>query len=278
LLEGRVAIVTGAGRGTGRAIAAALVAEGARVIVADNGTSIDGEHADPSVAREAATALGKAALAFTDSVASPGAARQLVEMAVKAFGGLDIVVNNAAIRRDAPVFGDDGGDWDAVIRNNLSAAFYLVNAASPVMRKQVDAARGGSGRYDWGRIVNIVAPAGLFGTAGQVAHASAQAGLLALTRVAALDLADDRVTANVVAPFADTDTNDVARLVTALCSPAAKDITGQALGVRSAEVVLFSPPQTITCVDIGPSLAENLSSTLSDKLAGLKAFACEKLI
>ena len=104
LLEGRTAIVTGAGRGIGRAIAEALVAEGAKVIVADNGASIAGEEGDPAVARDAAKALGKNALAFSESVASPGVAKQLVDLAIKNFGGIDIVVNNAAILRDAFVF------------------------------------------------------------------------------------------------------------------------------------------------------------------------------
>ena len=100
------------------------------MIVADNGASIGGEDGDPTVARETAAALGKKAIAFADSVASPGAAKPLVELAIKNFGGIDIVVNNAAILRDAFVFRADPRDWDAVIRNNLSAAFYLINAAS----------------------------------------------------------------------------------------------------------------------------------------------------
>jgi NAD(P)-dependent dehydrogenase (short-subunit alcohol dehydrogenase family) len=143
LLEGRSAIVTGAGRGIGRAIAESLVAEGASVIVADNGASIGGDGGDPAVARETAAALGKKAIAFPDSVASPGAAKLLVEMAVKNFGGIDIVVNNAGIVRDAFVFRADPRDWDAVIHNNLSSAFYLINAASAVMREQGKSGRGG---------------------------------------------------------------------------------------------------------------------------------------
>ena len=236
LLEGRVAIVTGGGRSIGRAIATALAAAGARVVVADNGTSKDGADADPSIAREAAAAIGAKAIAFTDSIASPGAARQLVELAVKTFGGLDIVVHGAAIRRDAPVFHDDRGDWDAVIRNNLSAAFYLINAAAPVMRRQVDTARGGSGRYDWGRIVTLVSPPDPDGAAGHAASATARAGLIALTQTTAIDLADDRVTANAVAPLADSDANDVVTRVIDLCAPSGSAITGKLLGVRHGKV------------------------------------------
>ena len=133
--------------------------------------------------------LGKKALAFTESVASPGVARQLVDLAMKNFGGIDIVVNNAAILRDAFVFRADPRDWDAVIRTNLSAAFYLINAASGVMREQGKSGRGGKDGYDWGRIVNIVSSAGLYGNLGQAAYASAKAGLFGLTRVTAMDLA-----------------------------------------------------------------------------------------
>ncbi|MBL0901564.1 MAG: SDR family NAD(P)-dependent oxidoreductase, partial [Reyranella sp.] len=97
LLAGRAAIVTGAGRGIGRAIAESLAAEGASVIVADNGASIAGDGGDPEVAREAAKAIGENAVAFGDSVASPGVARQLVDLAVQNFGGIDIVGNNPAI-------------------------------------------------------------------------------------------------------------------------------------------------------------------------------------
>ena len=173
LLEGRSAIVTGAGRGIGRAIAEALVAEGAKVVVADNGASISGEDGDPTVARDTAKAIGKNAIAFSESVASPGVAKQLVELAVKNFGGIDIVVNNAAILRDAFVFRADPRDWDAVIRTNLSSAFYLINAASAVMLEQGKSGRGGKEGYDWGRIVNIVSSAGLYGNLGQAAYASA---------------------------------------------------------------------------------------------------------
>jgi NAD(P)-dependent dehydrogenase (short-subunit alcohol dehydrogenase family) len=209
LLEGRAAIVTGAGRGIGRAIAESLIAEGASVIVADNGASIGGDDGDPTVAGETAAALGKKAIAFADSVASPGAAKSLVELAVKSFGGIDIVVNNAAILRDAFVFRADPRDWDAVIRNNLSAAFYLINAASAVMRDQGKSGRGGAGGYDWGRIVNIVSSAGLYGNLGQAAYASAKAGLFGLTRVTAMDLARAQITANAMAPFARTRVTDI---------------------------------------------------------------------
>lgn len=307
LLEGRVAIVTGAGRGIGRAIAEGLVGEGARLIVADNGTSTEGDGSDPEVARQAAKALGRKAIAFVDSVASPGAARQLVELAVREFGGIDIVVNNAAILRDGSVFRADPRDWDAVIRNNLSAAFYLINAASAVMRAQGQSGRGGTSGYEWGRIVNLVSSAGLHGGLGQAADASAKAGLFGLTHAAAMDLASARITANAVVPFARTrviesmqtdgeaqrthkermlkiGAHHVATLVTALCSPAGKSITGQVLGVRGREVFLFSQPQPVARLETGTpdTIADALVGRLGDKFTDLAiepdAFDTEPLV
>jgi NAD(P)-dependent dehydrogenase (short-subunit alcohol dehydrogenase family) len=312
LLEGRAAIVTGAGRGIGRAIAESLAAEGANVIVADVGASISGEGSDPAPAREVAEAInekggGKKAIAFGDSVASPGVAKQLVEMAIKNFGGIDIVVNNAAILRDAFVFRADPRDWDAVIHNNLSAAFYLINAASAVMRDQGKTGRGGKDGYDWGRIVNIVSSAGLYGNLGQAAYASAKAGLFGLTRVAAMDLQRAQITVNAVAPFARTRVTDiiqpaneaqktykeralkvgahhVANLVTALCTPAAKGITGQLLGVRGREVFLFGQPRPVAKLEVEKpeSLAHDLTAKLGQKFTDmttdLEAFNTEPLI
>ena len=305
-LEGRSAIVTGAGRGIGRAIAEALIAAGAKVIVADNGTSIAGDGGEPDVARETAKALGSNAIAFSESIASPGVAKQLVEIAVKQFGGIDIVVNNAAILRDAFVFRMDPRDWDAVIHNNLSAPFYLTSAAAAVMRDQGKSGRGGA-TYDWGRIVNIVSSAGLYGNLGQAAYASAKAGLFGLTRVTAMDLARAQITANAVAPFAKTRVTDiiqpaneaqktykeralkigahhVANLVTALCSPAGKGITGQLLGVRGREVFLFGQPRPVGKLDVGKpeAIAEELSDKLGTKFTDLttdlEAFNTEPLI
>jgi NAD(P)-dependent dehydrogenase (short-subunit alcohol dehydrogenase family) len=195
---------------------------------------------------------------------------------MRRFGSIDIVVNNAAIRRDAPVFRLDPLDWDAVIRNNLSATFYLINAASALMR---DKGRGG-------RIVNIVSTAGLYGAFDQAAYASAKAGLFGLTRVAAMELAPEEITVNAVAPVAATrvteaggiDAQGAANLITALCAPAAKDISGQLLGVRGHEVFLFSQPHPIARLDVdkpetlATDLIASLGSRFTDMTTDLDAF------
>jgi len=309
-LSGRVALVSGAAQGIGLAIAQGLVQRGCQVVMADPGTGIDGHGADPTIVKQAAAALGAAALPFADSIASPAAAQAAVELAVKRFGGVDIVVNNAAILRDAFIFKLDPGDFEAVIRANLLAAAYVLGAATPVMRDQVKAGRGGE-PYGWGRLVNIVSTAGFYGNYGQAAYASAKAGLIGLTRVAALDMARSQVTCNAVAPFAATrvtesikPANDgqaqykaraltvspvhVANFVAFLSGPAAQGISGQIFGVRGRELFLFSQSRPIARVasPAGEWSEASLSEALAKDFAGryvelgtdLEAFSGEPLI
>ncbi len=262
-LDGRVAIVTGGARGIGAAISGRLAAEGGSVVVADSGVDIAGNDPDPSVAQAFAGSLGDAAIPYTGDMGLPEAAKQAVELAMDTFGGVDIVVNNAAILRDSFVFKGSPDDWNAVIRNNLSGPYYLIAAATPVMREQAKAGRGGGDRYGWGRIVNIVSTAGIIGNYGQAPYAAAKGGMISLMRIAALDMARTGVTSNAVAPFARSrvteiiqPANDeqaaykekaltippepVATMVAWLCSEAARDVTGQLFGVRGREAMIFS--------------------------------------
>ena len=310
-LAGRVAIVTGGARGIGAAISAMLVERGASVVIADMGCAIDGRDGDPSVARAFAETLGERAVPYVEDMAVPTAAADAVALARERFGGVDILVNNAAILRDAFVFRGSTADWDEVVRNNLSGAYYLIAAATPAMRDQAKAGRGGGERYEWGRIVNIVSSAAYIGNYGQASYASAKGGLTSLMRIAALDMARSGVTCNAVAPFAHSRVTEtivpaneeqaaykeralrvpaepVATLVGYLCSAAASDVTGQIFGVRGREVFLFSQPRPATRIVAEPggwdedALAAAVDSELRSGFApletDLEAFNTEPLV
>jgi len=260
-LKGRGAIVTGGAQGIGLAIVQDLMAHGAGVVIVDAGVSISGEPLQPRLADEVAKNMHGAA-ALCGDVADPDVARAAVELAVARFGGVDIVVNNAAIIRDAFIFKSDAAAWEAVLRTNLTGAYRMLAAATPLMRDQAKAGRAP------GSIVNIVSSAGLYGNFGQAAYASAKAGLLGLTRVVAHDLARSKIRVNAVAPFAATrvtesirPANDaqaaykakalrvpatyVARAVTFLSSSASSPVSGQLFGVRGREVFVFSQPRPV---------------------------------
>jgi NAD(P)-dependent dehydrogenase (short-subunit alcohol dehydrogenase family) len=195
--------------------------------------------------------------AVCGDVADAEVANAAVQTAQARFGGLDIVVNNAAIIRDAFIFKSDGAAWDAVIRTNLTGAQRLLAAATPAMREQAKAGRPP------GAVVNIVSTAGIYGNFGQAAYGAAKAGLIGLTRVVAHDLARSGIRCNAVAPFAATRVTEtikpaneaqaaykhkamqvpatyVARLVSFLSSEAAAGISGQLFGVRGRELFIFS--------------------------------------
>lgn len=292
LLEGHAAIVTGGARGIGLAIARMLHGHGASVVVADSGVSIGGDAPDAAVAEGVVAELGSRAAAWTEDIAGPGSAEGLAEFARDRFGGIDIVVNNAAILRDGFIFKTRRADWQRVLEVNLHAPLALLAAATPAMRDQVKAGRPP------GRIVNIVSSAGLVGNYAQAAYASAKAGLVGLTRVVAMDLARTGITCNAVAPFAATRVTEiiqpsneaqaqykeralripadyVARLVTALVLPA-NVFTGQVFGVRGREVFLFSQARPVaravgdTVARQGPlALGGLLEAEFGDRTTGL---------
>ncbi|HYQ03897.1 MAG TPA: SDR family NAD(P)-dependent oxidoreductase [Polyangiaceae bacterium] len=283
-LSGRVALVTGGARGIGFAISRALHARGASVLIADSGVSIDGSAPDPEIASVAAHQLGARALSFSADIATPENAQAAVALALSHFGAIDLVVNNAAILRDSFIFKGNPANWDTVLRNDLSAAFYVLSAATPHLREQVKQGRAP------GRVVNITSSAGLYGNFGQSAYASAKAGLLGLTRVVAMDLARSGITSNAVAPFGATRVTEaiqpanavqtqykeralriaprfVGDFVAFLSSAAAQNITGQLFGVRGREVFLFSQPRPIErfVIPEGEESGAALSSLLREQ-------------
>ena len=296
-LEGRVALVTGGARGIGKAIAKEFVRSGARVVVADSGVNIDGTEPDKSVTEEVSSSLGEHAQGCSLDIANPESARQAIEIALECWGRLDIVVNNAAILRDHFIFKARPEDFEEVVRVNLAAAYYVMAAATPVLREQAKAADSDSA-YNWGRIVNIVSTAGFYGNYGQSSYASAKSGMMGLTRAVALDMMRSGITANAVAPFARTRVTDtiipandeqevykkramtispdyVAKVVAALCSNSGRHISGQLIGVRGREVFLFSQPRPVSSVEIegeswnAASVAEIMSREFENSFVSL---------
>jgi NAD(P)-dependent dehydrogenase (short-subunit alcohol dehydrogenase family) len=298
-LDNRVAIVSGGAQGIGLAIAQDLTAQGASVVIVDAGVGIAGEPSRPDLAQEAAALLPRAA-AICGDVADPAVAQSAVALARERFGGVDIVINNAAIIRDGFIFKLDAAAWDAVLRTNLTGAQRLLAAATPLMRDQTK-----SGRSP-GAIVNMVSTAGIYGNFGQAAYGAAKAGLVGLTRVVAHDLARSGIRCNAVAPFAATrvtesikPANDaqaaykeralkvpaayVARLVSFLASDAAAAISGQLFGVRGREVFVFSQPRPKAKVvqprdAFDAALMKQLEPDFADLVTDLEAFSGDPIL
>ncbi|WP_326669021.1 3-oxoacyl-ACP reductase [Streptomyces canus] len=263
-LEGLTAIVTGAGRGLGRAEALELARLGAAVVVNDygqpgrDGSGEASEGPAEQVADEIRAAGGKA-VAHTGDVADHQQAARLVELAIGEFGKLDILVNNAGILRDRMVFSMTEGEWDAVIRVHLKGHFNTTRFAAAHWRERSKAA----GRPVYGRIVNTSSEAFLAGSAGQPNYAAAKGGIVGLTTSTALALAKYGVTANAICPRARTRMTEdvfagleqpeagldplapehVAPLVGYLASPAAERVNGQLMVVHGGMVVVVERPR-----------------------------------
>src|SRR6478735_577289 len=201
-LDGRVAIITGAGRGLGREHALLFAAEGAKVVVNDLGGDPHGEGADRAPAQQVADeilAMGGEAVANVDSVSDWDGAKRLVDLAIDTFGDLHVVVNNAGILRDKMLVNMTDAEWDAVINVHLKGHFCPTRHAAAYWREQVKA-----GKEVKAAIVNTSSGAGLLGNVGQTNYGAAKAGIAAMTMIEAMELSRYGVRANAIAPVART--------------------------------------------------------------------------
>jgi NAD(P)-dependent dehydrogenase (short-subunit alcohol dehydrogenase family) len=195
LLKGKVAVVTGAGKGLGRAEAIAMAAQGAKVVVNDLGAATDGSGTSHGPAEEVVAEIKKAggdAVPSYASVAAVEGAESIIKTAVDSFGRIDILVNNAGFNRDRMVYNTSDEEWESVIKTNLSGTFYCTRAACRVMRQQ-----------NYGRIINTSSHAGL-GNMGQANYSAAKEGIVGFTRTVARDMQRYGVTCNVIRPVAGT--------------------------------------------------------------------------
>lgn len=202
LCEGRVCIVTGAGRGIGREHALLLAAHGARVVVNDLGGSVSGDGGDAGPAQQVVdeiVAAGGEAVANTDDISDWEAAGRMIAQAVDTYGRLDVLVNNAGILRDKTLVNMTEAEWDAVIKVHLKGTAAPSHHAAAHWR-----ARSKAGEEVSGRIINTSSPSGLYGNFGQTNYGAAKAGIAAFTIIAAMELAPYGVTVNAIAPAALT--------------------------------------------------------------------------
>jgi NAD(P)-dependent dehydrogenase (short-subunit alcohol dehydrogenase family) len=290
IVDAKVAIVTGAGRGIGRGIALLMAAEGARVVVCDIGASLEGAGMDSgpaqSVVDEIKTAGGQA-IASTLSIAEPTNAEKIVKSALDAFGRVDILVNNAGILRDRIFHRMSWSDWSDVINVHLNGSFNMSRACAALFREQ------NSGSY-----VHMTSTSGLIGNFGQANYMAAKLGIVGLSRGIALDMARFNIRSNCVSPFgwtrmvqsipAETENEKarvarasrmspekVAPLVVYLSSDRAEGISGQILSARNNEIYLFNqnrPIRTLHRSDgwTPEKLAEQLKSAFATSFTPLE--------
>jgi len=251
-LEGKVAIITGAGGGIGREHALLFAHEGAKVVVNDIGCNRDGSGNSDAADRVVAEIrkAGGQAVSNSDAVGSFASARSIIQTAVDSFGGLDILVNNAGILRDRTILNMSEDEWNLVIQVHLTGTFSCLQAAARVMKDQ---GRGG-------RIINTSSISGLLGLFGQTNYGAAKAGIYNLTRVGAMELAKHKITVNALAPAAMTRMMDsipgvkeqqaalsesnygpqfIAPVAAFLASDAAAHISGQTIGIEGNDLFMY---------------------------------------
>jgi NAD(P)-dependent dehydrogenase (short-subunit alcohol dehydrogenase family) len=257
LLDGKVAVVTGGGTGIGRAVALGLAAAGAAVVVNDYGVGVDGRDPSSEPANQVVAEIrgrGGKAVASPESVATMAGGRAVIDLALKAFGDVSILVCCAGILRERMIFNMSEDEWDAVIAVHLKGHFTVMQPATAHMRQK----KAGS-------IVTFTSVAGLEGSPGQPNYSAAKEGIVGLTRSTALAMARYGVRCNAISPTADTRMTQrlpgerramatatppeaIAPVAAFLASDRAAHITGQVVGVRGAEVTLFSHPAPLRTV------------------------------
>jgi NAD(P)-dependent dehydrogenase (short-subunit alcohol dehydrogenase family) len=263
LLEGRVAIVTGAGRGIGAGVARLLAREGAKVVVNDLGVALDGTGEDQTPAQQVVEQIrqtGGEATVNADDVADHHAAQAIVNQAIDTFGRLDVLVNVAGILRDRMVFNMSEEDWDAVIRVHLKGTFNTAHYAAAYWRSQRDT----DGHF---RLINFTSGSGLHGAPGQPNYAAAKMGIVGFTYSCANALRPYGVTSNAISPGAATrmtesvpdgrrrtpiadgsderSPDNVAPAVAFLASDRSDWCTGQVISARGFQIGLYNVPQVI---------------------------------
>jgi NAD(P)-dependent dehydrogenase (short-subunit alcohol dehydrogenase family) len=281
LCEGRVAIITGAGRGIGREHALLLAHHGAKVVVNDLGGSMDGEGNDAGPAQQVVDevkALGGEAVANTDDISDWDGAERLIQTAVDTFGRLDVLINNAGILRDRMLTNMSEAEWDAVIKVHLKGTFAPSRHAAAYWRE-----RSKAGESNDARIINTSSPSGIYGNVGQTNYGAAKAGIASFTIIAAKELGRYGVTVNAIAPAALTRMTEglgmgqapeeikeqmspahIAPIVTWLASPLSAHVTGRVFDVTGRMISvsegwhrgpsLENPPDDVE--ELGPKVSE----------------------
>lgn len=281
ILDGKVALVTGAGRGIGREHALMMASEGAKVVVNDLGGDTSGAGADATPAQEVVAeieAMGGEAVVNGGNVATFDEAEAMIQQAVNTYGDINIVVNNAGILRDRMLFSMSEGDWDAVIAVHLKGTYAPSHHAAKYWREKAKA-----GEDVYGRIINTASPSGIYGNIGQTNYGAAKAGIASFSVIAAQELVKYGVTVNCLAPTAwsrmtaDLMGGDaapegladkisprwIAVITTWLASPEAQNVTGRVFDIRGDQLGIAEgwhlgpvATQTDDPGDLGPVVAE----------------------